>query len=182
MRRAVVCALLSAGLLQAMGSISSFNCQHCIYEGYMYNENGCWEQANNDTMWSNNTASSFDECLNMSYTMNATQTFTFTGLNNNSFHEMLSCEAPGSELLVLLWNNATEQDKLNISLSADNMPNGTSLALAGFINVACNGSVGCSQDQKAGTGVTDYVMQPNETVVVWTLCQGDAAWGINLMI
>lgn len=71
---------------------------------------------------------------------------------------------------------------LNISLEANGIPNDTSLALAGFINVACNASAGCNQDQKAGTGLTGYVMQPNEMVLVWTLCQGPVAWDVELMI
>jgi len=148
----------------------------------MYNENGCWEQSQNETMWSNNTASSFDECLNMGYTASPNKTLTFNGLYNKSVHEMVSCDAPGTELLVLLWNNATEQDKLNVFLKAENLPNDTSVALAGFINVACNASARCNQEQNDGTGITDYVMGPNETVVVWALCQGVTSWDVNLMI
>ena len=71
---------------------------------------------------------------------------------------------------------------MNVSLKAENLPNDTSVALAGFINVACNTSSGCNQEQNDGTGITDYVMEANETVVVWALCQGVASWDVNLMI
>jgi hypothetical protein len=107
---------------------------------------------------------------------------TLNGLENNSFTHSVQCGAINSQILVLLWNNASEYDVLNASIVVNNATYSSSSALAGFIGAGCSQTTGCSYTTSDGTGLSNYTIKPNETIAIWMLCQQDAEWGISLDI
>lgn len=174
-----ISALAAADLriLQTTKTFPGLSCQYCVYQGYSYDIVGCWDQRTNASRVGGNTAQSFDDCFTQGYYNSTTVTYA---MNSQIFAQSIACPASGNEVFAIVWNNVTNEHKqLNTSITAASIPAGVSLDKAAFIAAACSKSSECGP---RGQGVTNYVMEPDERVGVWMLCQGNKTWKISLAL